>query len=163
MWRHAGAPLVLRVTPKGARMFAAATSKGTNTVWGGLRNIGLAVQIATAIAEFPGAPTFLRDRYGCLAASQLNYVLGDTGRSFVAGIGANPPQQLHSREGFCAVDAPASTCGSAAWSSSAPNAQVVVGALASGPDLADKFPDKRPNYVNTELAIEYQARYGRGA
>ena len=39
-------------------MFGAAANNGI--VWGGLRNIGLASHIALSVADFRGAPDFLR-------------------------------------------------------------------------------------------------------
>jgi hypothetical protein len=48
----------------------------STVVWGGLRNTALSSSIAAALSDFPGAPDFLSRRYGCLAASQLNYMLG---------------------------------------------------------------------------------------
>ena len=35
--------------------------------------------------------------YESWAESQINYMLGDTGRSFVIGYGNNPPTQPHHR------------------------------------------------------------------
>jgi Glycosyl hydrolase family 9 len=147
-----------RFTPKGARMFGATVDSSSNTVWGGLRNIALSVHIATAVADFDGAPPYLATRFGCLAASQLNYILGDTGLSFVIGHGMNYPRQAHSREAFCAMDASAASCNSAAlWRNATfANPNIVVGALVSGPKLDDSFVDARGYYKNTEIAIEYE-------
>ena len=36
-----------------------------------------------------------------LTESQINYILGDTGRSFVCGFGVNPPQQPHHSGASC--------------------------------------------------------------
>ena len=72
---------VCSITPQGARMFTGDSNaqNGAQVVWGSLRNMGLGASVATSVADFPGAPDFLTTRYGCLAASQLNYILGDTG------------------------------------------------------------------------------------
>jgi hypothetical protein len=35
--------------------------------------------------------------YREFAEKQINYALGDTGRSFVIGIGVNPPKRAHHR------------------------------------------------------------------
>jgi hypothetical protein len=93
-------------------------------VWGGLRNIALASHVAASIADFPGAPAYMRIRYSCLAVSQLNYILGDTGRSFVVGQGDNWPLQPHSREAFCRMDALPLTCSAGRFEMAPPNQNV---------------------------------------
>lgn len=108
---------VCRVTPKGARMYKPARARGSQIVWGGLRNMGTAGHIAAAVADFPGAPEYLRTRYACFAVSQLNYMLGDSGRSFMVGEGANSPVHPHSRDAFCARDWPISQCSNANFGS----------------------------------------------
>ena len=103
-------PALHRVTGKGARMYYPARARGTNIVWGGLRNLGTAGHIAAAVADFPGAPRYLRTRYACFAVSQLNYILGDSGRSFMVGEGRNSPKHPHSRDAFCARDWTVAQC-----------------------------------------------------
>ena len=121
-----------RVTPKGARQYGAAANSANGIVWGGLRNMGLASQLAVAVSQFPGAADFLTTRYGCLAASQLNYILGDTGRSFVVGTGETPPAQAHTREGFCTITNSRSDCSGTQWvSRSYPNPNVRASAAAT--------------------------------
>jgi hypothetical protein len=39
--------------------------------------------------------------YRELAKKQIGYALGDTGRSFVVGIGLNPPTRPHHRSSSC--------------------------------------------------------------
>lgn len=109
---------------------AAAGSNGI--VWGGLRNMGLAAHIAVAVSQFPGAAPFLTTRYGCFAASQLNYILGDTGRSFLVGAGTNPPTQAHTREGFCTRANTAAECTYWRWlngSYANPNVRLATSSL----------------------------------
>lgn len=38
--------------------------------------------------------------YRQFAKNQIGYVLGDSGRSFVVGIGVNPPQSPHHRASY---------------------------------------------------------------
>lgn len=103
--------LPCRVSEQGFRFFTGDDPEPPGgIVWGNSRNALGAAALAAAVADFPGAPAYLKSRYGCLAASQLNYILGDTGRSFVVGFGASPPRLPHSREGFCRRDMPADTC-----------------------------------------------------
>jgi hypothetical protein len=39
--------------------------------------------------------------YRALAKKQIDYALGDTGRSFVCGVGVNPPVRPHHRAASC--------------------------------------------------------------
>ena len=43
----------------------------------------------------------LEKRYVCWGRSQLRYMLGDTGRSFVAGVGTNPPTHVKNQAASC--------------------------------------------------------------
>ena len=108
-------------------MFAGAADSRTGQVWGGLRNLGLSASIASAVGDLPGAPAYLRTRYGCCAASQLNYILGDTGRSFIVGQGVDPPQFAHSRDAFCRLGDTRADCSLTLWrDQSYPNPNVRV-------------------------------------
>jgi Glycosyl hydrolase family 9 len=40
----------------------------------------------------------------CLARSQMGYVVGDTGRSFVVGYGKDFPQKVHHRDSACTME-----------------------------------------------------------
>ena len=110
-------------------MYAAA-AYNNDIVWGGLRNMGLAGHIALSVADFPGAKGFLAARYGCFAASQLNYMLGDVGGfSFVVGHGREWSEQPHTREGFCERDKPASWCSAWQWVMGGANPNVRISLL----------------------------------
>ena len=83
------------------------------------------------------------------AENQLNYILGDTGRSYVCGWGNNPPQQPHHRASSC-PDQP-KECGWNDFNNQGPNPQVLSGALVGGPDYNDNYVDDRQNFqVNQE-------------
>ena len=56
------------------------------------------------------------------AESQINYILGDAGHSYVVGWGSTPPQRPHHRAASC-PDRPA-PCDWAAYNSPSPNPQV---------------------------------------
>jgi hypothetical protein len=117
-------------------MFGAAAGKESATVQGGLSNMASAGHIALAIANFPGAPSFLRKRYGCFAVSQLNYILGDIGTSFVVGEGRKSPRQPASREAFCGLLQLNEECSSTNFSSdSVQNANVRPPAIWHTPPL----------------------------
>lgn len=128
-------------------------------VWAPLRNAGEMSQITAAIADFPGIETALQKRYRCLTASQINYILGDTGRSFVVGVGRNYPKSPHTREGFCAFDMEKYDCNYDRWFRDEENPQIVVGAMVAGPTLTDQYEDSRSNYQSTEIAIDFQTAF----
>lgn len=125
----------------------------------GSGNAGEAASIAALVADFPGIDKALQMRYRCLTASQVNYILGDTGRSFVVGVGKNYPLAPHSREAFCAIDMKAPVCNSRRWNEDVASQQIVVGAMVAGPDLNDDFVDSRQHYQYTEIAIDSQSAF----
>ncbi|XP_028757979.1 endoglucanase 11 [Neltuma alba] len=92
------------------------------------------------------------------AKSQVDYILGSNpmNMSYLVGYGSNYPKRVHHRgasmvsyrenKGFIGC-----TQGYDHWySNEEPNPNVVVGALVGGPDLGDKFEDRRNNYMQTE-------------
>jgi len=91
------------------------------------------------------------------AESQINYILGDTGRSYVCGWGQNPPVKPHHRGSSC----PSS--GVCDWNSGynnpGPNPQVLNGALVGGPDHNDNYVDDRTNFQTNEVATDYNAGF----
>ena len=81
-------------------------------------------------------------RYTCWARNQLRYALGDTGRSFVVGMGTNPPRFVHHRSASCPnstgpVGSNQPRCDFTQFNSPDPNPQILKGALAGGPDSND--------------------------
>ena len=81
-------------------------------------------------------------RYSCWARNQLRYALGDAGRSFVVGMGNNPPKFVHHRSASCPdstepVGSNQPTCDFTQFNSQSPNPQILKGALAGGPDSND--------------------------
>lgn len=61
--------------------------------WGALRHAGNVAFVCLQAANL-GINT---DEYSKFAVKQINYILGDTGRSFVIGFGQNYPQRPHHR------------------------------------------------------------------
>lgn len=91
-------------------------------------------------------------------ASQIDYMLGDTGRSFVVGYGENSPERVHHAAASC-PDLPEVCDPDWAMMQPGPNPQTVWGALAGGPNQTDWFLDDREDYVHNEVALDYNAGY----
>lgn len=64
-----------------------------DSLWGSLRHISNVVYVCLHAASI-GINT---EVYRSFAESQMGYILGDTGRSFVVGFGHNPPVSPHHR------------------------------------------------------------------
>jgi Glycosyl hydrolase family 9 len=58
---------------------------------------------AAFLATLPGVPDKLKTESMCLARSQMDYVAGDTGRSYIVGFGQNFPQRVHHRDSACTM------------------------------------------------------------
>jgi endoglucanase len=82
--------------------------------------------------------------YRCWGLSQLRYVLGDAGRSLVAGFGSNPPQRTQDRAAACPP--PPAVCNRVTGLLSPdPDSFTPTGALMYGPGNSDNFLDVRSN------------------
>ncbi|XP_077868348.1 uncharacterized protein LOC102803034 [Saccoglossus kowalevskii] len=103
------------------------------------------------MALVAGKHNINRDELYYWARSQVNYVLGDSGRSFVSGFGPNPLVSIHHRAGSC-PDPPA-PCDKAWRDGPQPNGQPLKGAVSGGPDNMDHIFDSRNNYMQTEPSI----------
>jgi len=96
--------------------------------------------------------------YACWARKQANYILGDTGRSFVVGYGVNPPGSYHHRGSSCF--GPTAQCGfDLGFNSPKPNPNVLTGALVGGPGAQDGYVDSRENYMQAEVAVDFNAGF----
>lgn len=123
--------------------------------WGALRRTANAAFYLASHAKDQRDPAARRS-LRCFAEAQLNYMLGQrTGQSFVVGFGPNYPKQPHHRAGSCFEQ----FCGWAAFDSPAPNPHIVAGALVGGPDVQDRYQDRRNNYIQNEVAIDYNAGF----
>ena len=91
------------------------------------------------------------------ARNQINYALGDGGRSYVCGYGNNPPTQPHHRSSSC-PDMP-EQCDWDEYNNPGANYQVLNGALVGGPDDNDNYQDSRSDYVSNEVATDYNAGF----
>nr|AOV94252.1 cellulase [Antipaluria urichi] len=132
-------------TPKGLAFIA---------TWGPLRYTANAVFIALRAADLGiGNP----ESYRSFAQSQVGYMLGDTGRSFVIGFGENYPTHEHHRSSSC-PDAPA-TCDWMQYGMNDSNYHILYGALVGGPDQDDQYTDIRYDAVHNEVACDYNAAF----
>jgi hypothetical protein len=84
-------------SPKGLRFYDGQT-------WASLRLATFSSFTALSYASLPGVPPAEATAARCLARSQLGYVAGDTGRSYIVGVGTDPPQQVHHRDAACTLD-----------------------------------------------------------
>jgi len=121
--------------------------------WGSLRYASdlafFALEAANAGVDVDNCVNF--------AESQLNYVLGDTGRSYVCGWGVNPPVKPHHRAASCPDSGP---CGwNEGFNNPGPNYQVLHGAMVGGPDHNDNYVDDRSNFQTNEVATDYNAGF----
>jgi len=121
--------------------------------WGGLRYAGnmahFALQAANLDIDVEASINF--------AETQVNYILGDNGRSYVGGWGENPPQRPHHRSASC-PDLPA-PCDWDEYNNPGPNYQVLNGALVGGPDKNDEYEDDRANYQQNMVGTDYNAGF----
>lgn len=93
-------------------------------------------------------------KYTDFYETQINYCLGDNPdkRSYVVGFGENAPEHPHHRTSHGAWDdmkAEALTH----------HRHVLYGALVGGPDASGGYKDAIDNYVNNEVADDYNAGY----
>jgi len=121
--------------------------------WGSNRYAANAAFIAMVAAKNNILVTESRN----FARSQIHYMLGGGGRSYVVGFGNNPPQRPHHASSSC-KDMPA-PCDWNDYSLSTPNPQVLNGALVGGPDQNDNYTDRRDDYVANEVTCDYNAGF----
>ena len=91
------------------------------------------------------------------ARSQIDYMLGDGGRSYVVGYGNNPPQRPHHRSSSCPDRG--QDCSWDAYNNPGPNYQTLDGALVGGPDRHDQYTDDRSDFQSNEVATDYNGGF----
>ncbi|CAM4762085.1 unnamed protein product [Rotaria magnacalcarata] len=121
--------------------------------WGALRHAGNVAFVCLQAAE----AGINSQEYIDFAARQINYMLGDSGRSYVIGFGQNSPQRPHHRSSSC-PSRPA-VCDWNAYNSPQPNPQLLIGALVGGPDQNDSYEDRRDDYIKNEVATDYNGGF----
>lgn len=92
-------------------------------------------------------------KYEDFYKTQADYCLGDNplGQSFVVGYGENAPRNAHHRTAHCS------------WnnelSNPTENRHILYGALVGGPDSTGNYEDDRQNFINNEVACDYNAGF----
>ena len=137
----------VQYTPKGAAWASQ---------WGAQRYTANAALIAAIFSQRSQGNT-LSPGYACWARKQIRLMLGDAGASYVIGYGATPPTQPHHRTASC--PGPTAPCGFSFFNTPDPNPNVIRGALVGGPNLDGSLADMRSNYVNLEVALDYNAAF----
>ncbi len=119
--------------------------------WGALRYATTTAYLALVYADSDACPADMKTAYNDFAKSQIDYALGSSGRSYVIGYGENSPQNPHHRTAHGAysnnISEPAET------------QHILFGALVGGPDSNDNYTDDRNNYINNEVACDYNAGF----
>uniref|UniRef100_H2YUQ7 Endoglucanase n=1 Tax=Ciona savignyi TaxID=51511 RepID=H2YUQ7_CIOSA len=123
--------------------------------WGSNRYAANAAFIALAAARVPGIAN--REQMIRFAQSQIHYMLGASGRSYVVGYGNNSPTQPHHGSSSCPT--PPTECSWNTYHSSGPNHYTLYGALVGGPSRTDSYTDHRGDYVSNEVAVDYNAGF----
>jgi len=124
-----------------------------NSQWGSLRYASNLALFAIQSAYHNIMP---EESLG-FAKQQINYALGDAGRSYVCGFGVNPPKRPHHRPASC--PGPGTPCGWDYYYADSDNPHDLKGALVGGPDENDQYEDDRENYVSNEVALDYNAGF----
>lgn len=119
--------------------------------WGALRYSTTTAFLAAVYADWEGCSSAKSNTYNDFAKQQIDYALGSSGRSFVVGFGENAPERPHHRTAH------------SSWgdSMSAPNyhRHSLIGALVGGPGSDDGYEDDVSNYINNEVANDYNAGF----
>ena len=119
--------------------------------WGSLRYASTTAFIACVYSDWQGCPSSKKSRLEEFALSQINYILGDTGSSFMIGFGENYPVNPHHRT------AQGSYCDN--MNEPSPGRHILFGALVGGPDSSDSYADKVSDYCMNEVACDYNAGF----
>lgn len=122
-------------------------------VWGALRYAANTSFLALYHAD-QATSAAKAQKYRDFALSQINYALGDNPRnsSYVVGFGTNPSQNPHHRTAH----------GAWANNQNGPPEQTrhtLYGALVGGPNNDDSYEDDRSNYINNEVACDYNSGF----
>ncbi|ESO99454.1 hypothetical protein LOTGIDRAFT_113537 [Lottia gigantea] len=121
--------------------------------WGSLRYSSNMAMVALIAAENGINP----EKYRKWAMSQIHYALGDTGLSYVIGFGDKYPLRPHHRSASCPW--PPAPCSPNVVHRPQASVHTLYGALVGGPGSGDQYKDERGNYVNNEVATDYNAAF----
>ncbi|GLW69642.1 endoglucanase [Kitasatospora phosalacinea] len=122
--------------------------------WGSLRYAANTSFVALVYSDTLTGDPVRKARYHDFAVRQIDYALGDNPRksSYLIGFGANSPKNPHHRTAH------------GSWTDQLTNPvdsrHTLIGALVGGPSSADdSYTDDRSNYVNNEVATDYNAAF----
>ncbi|MGB8451426.1 MAG: glycoside hydrolase family 9 protein [Anaerocolumna sp.] len=119
--------------------------------WGSLRYATTTAFLASVYADWEGCSADKVSTYKEFAKDQVDYALGSSGRSYVVGFGENSPERPHHRTAH------------SSWADSqtvpAYHRHTLYGALVGGPGSDDSYTDDISNYVNNEVACDYNAGF----
>ncbi|XP_071116317.1 endoglucanase 4-like [Haliotis cracherodii] len=123
--------------------------------WGPLRYTANVAMFALLAADAGFEP----QTYRSWALGQIGYMLGENnaGRSYVVGYGSNYPVRPHHQNSACHPH-PA-VCDWSTFDDPAPNAHVLKGALVGGPGSKDNYVDDRTDYIQNEVACDYNSGF----
>lgn len=122
------------------------------TTWGCLRYAAAAGFIAAVACDTVLADTDTSD-YVDFYETQIQYMLGDNPdhRSYEVGYGENSPINVHHRTAH------------GSWKNDLAvpetNRHILYGALVGGPTSSGEYEDARDNYINNEVACDYNAGF----
>lgn len=119
--------------------------------WGSLRYASTAAFMAASYAESDLCDDARKAHYNAFAVNQANYILGDTGFSYLIGFGDKYPLNPHHRT------AQGSYCNN--MNEPATARHILYGALVGGPDASDGYTDTVTNYNTNEVACDYNAGF----
>lgn len=119
--------------------------------WGALRYSTTAAFIAAVYSDTDICTPDKKDAYFDFALAQVNYALGSTGFSYQIGFGDTYPVNPHHRT--------AQGSYSNNMNEPATARHTLYGALVGGPDSSDGYTDEVSNYINNEVACDYNAGF----
>lgn len=119
--------------------------------WGSLRYASTASFLALTYSSSDVCPKDKKKTYHDFAVSQIGYCLGSTGFSYEIGFGDDYPEHPHHRT---AQGSPSNN-----MNDPAEFRHTLCGALVGGPDANDGYADEVSNYVNNEVACDYNAGF----
>ncbi|KAJ3145366.1 hypothetical protein HDU89_007119 [Geranomyces variabilis] len=137
-----------------------------NGLWGSLAysacTSAIALVHAKVLASNAAEAPFVK-QLQTFAVQQVNYILGDAGKSFVVGFGTSPPILPYHKSSYNSIlsyplrGRDQGLVGEDFLLSRTPNRHIAYGALVNGPEVTDQYVDDRENYVYTEVTQDYNA------
>ncbi|KAF8607612.1 Six-hairpin glycosidase [Ceratobasidium sp. AG-I] len=133
--------------------------------WGSLRYAAATGFLMMAYSKTIGYTNPNSTQTISYAAQQINYMLGDCGRSWVVGFGENSPIRPYHKSSYNSfIDYPLrgqdnGVQGEDFLHSTTVNRFILYGALEGGPAWDDTFKDDRSAYEFTEVTQDYNAAF----